>query len=826
MRRLRIFTWHVHGSYLFYLSGLPHDLYVPVKPGRPPGYGGRTASYSWPDNVIEVPAEKVRDFEFDCVLYQSHDNWLVDQYEILSESQRRLPRVFLEHNTPKSTPSETRHPVDDPGVLLVHVTHFNELAWDNGPVPTRVIEHGVRVPEGIRSTYEVERGLVVINNLMSRGRRMGGDLFEKVRHEVPLDMIGMGWRDAGGIGEVPHQEIAAFHSRYRFHFSPVRFSSLALSLCEAMMIGQPVIGLATTELVTVIDNGVNGFVDTRLDSTVAFMRLLLRDKSLAETLGRAARKTAFERFHIGRFLGDWNETFAAVTGTPGSRHRRRTGRAPGERQVLRSKAAPGPGVSGARRLRIAMISEHASPVCRPGGVDAGGQNIYVGHVARQLARRGHQVDVFTRKDREESPEVIKLAKGLRVMNIQAGPATFVRKEELAPFMPEFTRRMENVCRSQRHPYDICHAHFWMSGLVASELKRRIDLPFVITFHALGKVRRMHQGESDQFPELRFASEERLVREADHVIAECPQDLQDLMEFYGTDPGRTTIVPCGFDPDEMYPIEKRAARRHIGVDPDTPHFLQLGRMVPRKGVDTVVRGFAHWLRRNPERKKARLLIVGGESETADCSATPEIGRLWRIAHEEGILENVVFVGRRDRQQLKYYYSAAEIFFTTPWYEPFGITPVEAMACGTPVIGTRVGGIKYSVTDGETGFLIEPNEPVQLAESMERMLATPGLREQMAKEAFARVQRSFRWEHVVDQIIEIYYNVVGAKAGVRSSPPIGRAVPDSFPLGAWRSLEAGRSLEARQSLEAVVPGVRGGDLGPAMLSQTLRKPTYFS
>ena len=316
MRPLRILTWHVHGSYLLYLVQARCEFYLPVKPGRPHGYGGRAGSFPWPDNVHEVPAEQVRDRQLDCILFQSRQHYLEEQYEILSEQQRRLPRIYLEHDPPREHPTDTCHPVDDPTMLLVHCTHFNDLMWDSGRTPTRVIEHGVLVPEGVRYTGEIPRGLVVVNNLRTRGRRLGADIFLRVREQVPLDLVGMDAESLGGPGEVPPSEMAAFAARYRFLFNPIRYTSLGLAVCEAMTIGMPIIGLATTEMATAVENGVSGYVDTDVDALVPHMQRLLADPAEARRLGDSARRTALRRFGIDRFARDWEEAFALVTGTP------------------------------------------------------------------------------------------------------------------------------------------------------------------------------------------------------------------------------------------------------------------------------------------------------------------------------------------------------------------------------------------------------------------------------------------------------------------------------------------------------------------------------
>jgi hypothetical protein len=297
-----------------YLTRVPVEWYLPVNRGRDGMYGGRWAD--WPDNVHEVAAEDVQRTPFDVVLFQHRDNWTEDQWWLLSDEQRRLPRVYLEHDPPREHPTDTRHIVDDPNVLLVHVTHFNRLMWDCGSTPTRVIEHGVTIPDGVSYSGEIERGITVVNNISSRGRRLGADVFSDVRdrRRVPLDLIGMGWQEAGGLGEVSLADLPAFVARYRFFFSPIRYTSLGLAVCEAMMAGLPIIGLATTEMVRVVENGVSGYLDNDIDALVERMHELLSDHALARRLSEGAREAALAMFDINRFAGDWLRALVDVRG--------------------------------------------------------------------------------------------------------------------------------------------------------------------------------------------------------------------------------------------------------------------------------------------------------------------------------------------------------------------------------------------------------------------------------------------------------------------------------------------------------------------------------
>jgi hypothetical protein len=318
MRRLKILTWHTHGSYLYYLTQAPHDFYVLSKPGRPPGYGGVCGHIPWGANVHDLPVSEARNQSLDCILFQDDAQYLNDQHEFLSPAQRRLPKIYLEHDPPRANPVDERHPIDDPNVLLVHCTHFNRLMWNSGRTPTRVIDHGV-VDPGYRYSGELAKGLVVVNNLSTRGRRLGRDVFETARQALPLDLVGMGADALGGLGEVRHAELPAFAARYRFFFNPIRHTSMGLAVIEAMLAGLPIVALATTEMVTVIRDGENGFIDTDLDALVANMRRLLDDRDEAKRLGENARRTALRRFGIPRFVADWNAAFLEVTGVQDER---------------------------------------------------------------------------------------------------------------------------------------------------------------------------------------------------------------------------------------------------------------------------------------------------------------------------------------------------------------------------------------------------------------------------------------------------------------------------------------------------------------------------
>lgn len=406
------------------------------------------------------------------------------------------------------------------------------------------------------------------------------------------------------------------------------------------------------------------------------------------------------------------------------------------------------------KKKIAFISEHASPLASLGGVDSGGQNVYVTELAKHLATIGYEIDIYTRWDNHKIEKVINWMPGIRVVHVLAGPLTVIPKEELLQYMPAFTEDMLAFMEEEKVTYQLIHANFFMSAMVAMEIKKLLKIPFIVTFHALGYVRQIHQGKDDKFPAERMEIEEEIVQHADQIIAECPQDRRDLIDYYHAPLDRISVIPCGFSAKEFYPIDRSIARILLNLKQDEKILLQLGRMVRRKGVDNVVKALG---KLKDSKEPYRLVIVGGETDSPNPLACPEIARLQKIAEQEGVLDKITFVGRKNREILKYYYAASDIFISTPWYEPFGITPLEAMACGTPVIGSNVGGIKYSVQDGKTGFLVPPNDPIALAEKIQLLISDEKLMREMKENSIKRVNTHFTWAKVSMSVAALYKKI---------------------------------------------------------------------
>ena len=442
--------------------------------------------------------------------------------------------------------------------------------------------------------------------------------------------------------------------------------------------------------------------------------------------------------------------------------------------------------------RIAIVSEHASPLAQPGGVDSGGQNVYVANVARELARQGHCVDVFTRQDSPYLCDEMDWDEHIRVIHVPAGPRRHLPKESLLPYMGQFSEYMSAYVREHGMKYDVIHANFFMSAMAALPVARQMGVPLAVTFHALGKVRRQHQQQDDLFSDRRFAIEEDIVREADCIIAECPQDELDLIELYNADPSRIRMVPCGYDPEELTPLDMQTARNMLGWEPDTFYVLQLGRMVPRKGIDNVIRGLARL--RNDHGVNARLCVVGGHLASGATQDTEEFHRLLRMAQDEGVEDVVEFMGARERGVLNRYYSAADVFVTTPWYEPFGITPIEAMACARPVVGSDTGGIKYTVVDGRTGYLVPPKDPDALAQRLAVLAKDKDLAARMGRAGALRARSLFTWRGVCQQLSRIFTELANPAEPSWRLPHFDSTISIPPVLHASRPLNIGGRHEA--------------------------------
>ncbi|GAA3119950.1 glycosyltransferase [Streptosporangium carneum] len=392
-------------------------------------------------------------------------------------------------------------------------------------------------------------------------------------------------------------------------------------------------------------------------------------------------------------------------------------------------------------MRIAMVSEHASPLAAVGGVDAGGQNVHVAALAAALAERGHQVTVHTRRTAAAQPDTVRAGPGLTVEHVPAGPAAELPKDELLPYMADFGAHLAR--RWADRPPDVVHAHFWMSGLAALEAARDLGVPVLQTFHALGTVKRRWQGSADTSPPERIAAEAGIGRRVCAVVATCRDEVTELLRM-GVAVDRIAVVPCGVDLDLFSPDGPVAPRG------PRPRVLSVGRVVPRKGLETVVQA----LSRVPD---AELLVAGGTPQD------DEARRLVRMAAAYGLADRVRLLGSVGRAEVPALMRSADALVTVPWYEPFGMVPVEAMACGVPVVASAVGG--HLDTVAGCGVLVPPRRPHVLARALRDLLERPDLRASLAASGERRARSRYGWPKVAARTESVYLAALtGRRAGI--------------------------------------------------------------
>jgi D-inositol-3-phosphate glycosyltransferase len=412
-----------------------------------------------------------------------------------------------------------------------------------------------------------------------------------------------------------------------------------------------------------------------------------------------------------------------------------------------------PGVSPPKNhLRVALISEHASPLATVGDVDAGGQNVHVAALAAGLTRLGHDVVVYTRRDDAALPVTVTTPAGYAVVHLAAGPPESLPKDDLWPHMGEFADALAECFAL--NPPDVVHAHFWMSGWAARRALATTPsgpAPLFVTFHALGVVKRRHQGSADTSPADRDQVELGLAREADRIIATCRDEVQELTAL-GADASRISVVPCGVDLDLFTPAPDPGS--HPEREDERPfRVLSVGRLVPRKGFGDAIEAIAAV----PD---AELLIAGGP-EQARMEGHPEVTRLLGVASRHGVSDRVRLLGPVPRRSMPVLLRSVDVVVCAPWYEPFGIVPLEAMACGVPVVATAVGGLLDTVVDQVTGLHVPPRDPAALSAALNHLRAHPEQRRAYGEAAAARVGQRFSWAQVSTRTAALY------RAGVQAN-----------------------------------------------------------
>ncbi len=411
-----------------------------------------------------------------------------------------------------------------------------------------------------------------------------------------------------------------------------------------------------------------------------------------------------------------------------------------------------------------MLSVHACPLAKLGGRDSGGMNVYVREVARELAGRGIEVDVFTRWREPADPQIQELAPGARVIHIESGPIRYIPKMEVYDRIGHFTSSVLEYVEQHGLTYDAIHSHYWLSAVVARELGARWRLPTVHMSHTLGLVKlEVSDEEPDEETDIRVEIERRAIRESDAVVAASEIEAGELLRLYGAQPAKLSIVPCGVDTDVFRPVRQIDAREALGRDQCERLVLFVGRIEQIKGIDVLLDAMGLLFKRRPDlRGELCLLVVGGAlDEGADAPETEKIQDLRRMVHEHRMEDSVDFVGSVEQDRLALWYSAADLCAVPSLTESFGLVALEAMACGTPVVATKVGGLQTVVEDGGSGLLVEPGDHSALAEAMEQVLMDHRLRMHLAHGARDRAER-FTWHRVGDGIESLYERVLAERA----------------------------------------------------------------
>jgi glycosyltransferase involved in cell wall biosynthesis len=401
-------------------------------------------------------------------------------------------------------------------------------------------------------------------------------------------------------------------------------------------------------------------------------------------------------------------------------------------------------------MRIAMISEHASPLAALGGVDTGGQNTHVAELSAALAEQGHDVRIYTRLDSPDLPAIVSMGDRVEVVHVPVGPASRLPKDDLLPYMGEFGQWLIGAWRDGDWTPAVAHAHFWMSGLAAVTAARRCRIPVVQTYHALGSVKRRHQGAADPSPAQRAGYERALGRAVDRVIVQCQDEVRELVRL-GVPRAQMSMIPSGVNSDRFSPDGPVADR-----DPGRPRILSVARFVERKGLGDLVQAMQYV-------PGAECVIVGG-TPGARVDDDPYARRLRDLAATCNVANRVRLVGAVPADDMPRWYRSADVVAATPWYEPFGLTPLEAMACGVPVVGTAVGGITDTVVDGLTGDLVAPRDPHALGGALRKLLNDKVRRFAYATAALDRARQVYSWKRAASQLSAVY----AAVAGLRRSP----------------------------------------------------------
>ncbi len=410
-------------------------------------------------------------------------------------------------------------------------------------------------------------------------------------------------------------------------------------------------------------------------------------------------------------------------------------------------------------MQVAMLSYHTCPLATLGGKDTGGMNVYVRDLTRALGHLGIHVDVFTRSQDDHVPHILHdLGYGNRVVHIPAGPESPLSKREMVDHIPQFVSGVNEFAKEKNIKYDLIHSHYWMSGIAAASLSDLwLGTPIVHMFHTLGEMKnRIARADSEREGEYRLNGERQVLGRAKRIIAATIAEQTQLRFLYHADDSKLSIIPPGVDVSHFYPIPPDEAKQYIGLKAEDRMILFVGRIEPLKGIDTLIEAMS-CLHVKDLHQPVHLAIIGGEPVVGEQDLDSEMARLQKMCDEMGMGQTVIFLGKRGQDTLPYYYSAAEVVVMPSLYESFGMVALEAMACGTPVVASEVGGLGFLVRSGETGFTVPDRDPAILCEKLSILLGDDDLRHQMGKRASEHA-RNYAWENIAGQMGKLYESIL--------------------------------------------------------------------
>ena len=419
-------------------------------------------------------------------------------------------------------------------------------------------------------------------------------------------------------------------------------------------------------------------------------------------------------------------------------------------------------------LRVAMISVHTCPLARLGSRETGGMNVYIRELSRHLGARGVAVDVFTRRQDPDVAEIVEFGPNARVIHLAAGPAKPLDKYRVLDYLSQFVDNIDRFRERERRGYDLIHSHYWLSGPVAMPLANSWNAPLVTMFHTLGRVKNsVSRDGHEREHSARIDIEQSTMDAADAIVAASPTDKEHMVSYYETVESRIRVIPEGVDTSVFQPYPRPVARAIVGFG-EEKQLLFVGRIQRLKGIDMLLRSFAILRQGWDEEVGPSLTIVGGVSASESDPEATERRRLKQLARELDVDSHVRFLDAVPHEQLPYYYSSADVVAVPSTYESFGLVALEAMASGTPVVASRVGGLQWTVRDGETGFLVARRSPEQFAAAIGRILRDDRLRARMS-DAAVKVAGEFSWKVVADHVLSLYLDLMPCRCGTGELAP---------------------------------------------------------